>query len=239
MAPRLSAGLAAVTDARVCVNGCRYHHRHATDCPDNDQCPGCLPRPADVGGLCQRCYDQADRALEQLPRMWADLEAHLPPGAGTGQARVSGTPEKRIGMALGPADARLAIERVLASWVEQHAEELGHHPPVNGRNPRNTAPWLHTRLEWAADQDWVDDYTQELRDLTRAARGLLNPSGRRRLTQIGPCPEDDCPGTLTATLAASDELLPPSLNCTHDPAHVYSAHDWRYVGRRANRKDAA
>lgn len=56
------------TEVRYCVGGkwagpdadstfpCLVRFQHLADCADRDDCPGCLPREADSGWLCEHCH---------------------------------------------------------------------------------------------------------------------------------------------------------------------------------------
>lgn len=199
---------------------CVLPHRHEAE----------RPRRA-VDGLytCSGCLYGLTEALECLPRQWDTLGRSLAPQSRTGP-QVTGTRERALPINVAVADQREDIRGKLASWSVMIAEERGITPPGAG-TPHVTAPWLLVHLRWACAQPWLDEYAAEIRQLRSRANALLYPTGRRRV-EVGPCVEHGCDGTLTATIAPLDDLLPSSVTCDVDLAHTWSASEWHTLGRR-------
>lgn len=90
--------------------------------------------------------------------------------------------------------------------------------------------WLATWHDWLLAQEYVDDWVQDLADLHSEAWACAYPSGRRWHV-IADCPEPACQGRLRAAVASQDELLPDRVVCTEEPAHAWSAAQWRLLRR--------
>lgn len=213
---------------------CRVRGRHLAECGD-ETCTGCLPRHADAGQLCEQHAEKLADALRDMPDLWQRLEEYLPPGSGGGRERVGGTYEDPSPVNLSVADHRALISETLGEWLLLHFEEsTAPRLPINWRNPATSAPWLSVRLAWAVGQDWVGDYVFEVTSLAGKARGLLNPTGRRRIAEIGPCPEPGCGGVLAASVAQTDDLYPSEIQCSVNSDHVWPCRGraWIQLGAR-------
>lgn len=151
-----------------CANGCPLAHQHVIGC-QVDGCRGCLPRPSDVGALCQRCYDRLETAIrtanEFAAHMYAigDLLAITCIPSSDMPTRHGDPAEATV---LHPAtlDADEYMS-LISSWAHVILEE---HPNQPMRGP--TAPpwngdvtaWILPHLEWAAAQDWTTDMQSEI-----------------------------------------------------------------------------
>ncbi len=203
---------------------CPLPHRHEPE----------RPREAAHGVIvCRPCLEQTRQAVAELPAQHDALGRMLATGgSGTGP-KVSGTKEKRLPIRGEVADHREHITRTLVSWVMLVAEERGDAPSCRPI-ATETAAWLEVRHEYALAQMWGDEYASELLALRHRALALLNPSGRRRIAQVGPCVtvENDqtCPGVLSASVAPSDALLPSSVDCDVCGAS-WTADEWLRLGR--------
>lgn len=127
----------------ACANGCTIRGEHLPDCDgttvnragDVVECRGCLPRPAETGVLCARCWARLQSTVRTLPALVDHLELMArpsiasPSGAGGGGHRPPG-PRSLYPEALGVADDLAAM---LASWCGQTAVALGvTAPPSRG-----------------------------------------------------------------------------------------------------------
>lgn len=184
----------------------------------------------DGGYVCRGCHARMEQTLAELPAQHQALTGRL---AATGSSRmaeqVTGSRERPLPINLTVADHREHIVRVTASWASLTAEERGMALPHS--DLPSVCAWLLRHLEWACAQPWVDDYAAELSTLRGRALSLLYPTGRRRV-DIGPCVEQDCAGTLVATIAPVDDLLPGSIDCDTDPEHHWSPSEWHALSRR-------
>lgn len=212
------------------MSTCVLTHRHRADpcdCGSDDRACATPRRALDGLYVCGGCFDRLEQTLAELPARYDDLAERLASGGGAGP-KVTGSPERALPIVPAVADHREQIARVLASWASLVAEERGLRGPASP-TPHTLAAWLGEHLTWCCAQPWIDDFTGEVRDLSGRAYALLYPSGRRRV-KVGPCVE--CSGTLTATIAPVDDLLPSSIDCDADEAHSWSADRWLALGRR-------
>lgn len=203
---------------------CPLPHRHNPNQPRHNP---------DGQRICRGCSDRLVRALQQLPDQHDQLARMLAP-QNTGPApKVTGTPTRPLPINPAVAEHRDQIRRVLASWAATIAAERTETPPPTP-NPQNTAPWLLRRCEWALRQQWADLYAAETLQLSSGAWNLLYPDGRRCI-HIGQCVEYRnrirCLGQLTASVAHTDTLLPPTIDCdTCGTRHT--ADRWVQLGRK-------
>lgn len=122
----------------TCATGCVVRGEHVAGCPGVDgegrECPGCLPRAAEVGVLCPRCWGRLQSAVRTLPALIGHLFEMAEPSLsspmgrfGGGGGRRSSGPRSLYPGALGAADDLVAM---LASWCDQVAEALCVRVPV-------------------------------------------------------------------------------------------------------------
>jgi hypothetical protein len=132
---------------------------------------------AEVGRLCGHCFDGAKSILTEIGELWPRLPEAFIPGRALAQ-RVSGSREPStplnldawdmyVDAPLGPVhDAwhdqrgQPSVSAVLASWVDDWAEQLGQ------QRGADYVPWLLARLEWAAkDYAGLVPFLVEIRSL--------------------------------------------------------------------------
>ena len=125
----------------ACVSGCTIRDQHLAECDgtalgrDGElmECRGCLPRPAEVGVLCERCWGR----LQSLVRTAPSTVEHLLEVAGQVLAsHPSGGGRRAPGPAcLVPEASVMADElhSVLAAWCKEIAQEnlIGSRLPVD------------------------------------------------------------------------------------------------------------
>lgn len=165
------------------------------DGPREDDQP--RPRWATRGLLCARCAGLLERRLAEMPATADQLRAILgATGGGRGEnRRTKGQPPVPLNIAAHDHLQHLAA--TLGSWVALAAEERGLRGPER-QTPHHLSQWLLGHLDWLVQQPWVDDLSDELRDLTRTADGLTQVRpGWHRL----PAP---CPGCESLTLGRWD-----------------------------------
>lgn len=88
----------------TCARGCTVRDRHLSSCPDSETCPGCQPREASVGLLCEPCVGRVTRALLDAPHLVAWLRENVAPGSGGDAPRVAGTREAPAPLSLAAVD---------------------------------------------------------------------------------------------------------------------------------------
>ena len=166
----------------ACVSGCTIRDQHLADCDGTAlgrggelmECRGCLPRPAEVGVLCERCWGR----LQSLVRTMPSTVEHLLEVAGQVLAsRPGGGGGRRApgSRCLVPEASVMADElhSVLAAWCKEVAQEN-----LAGRRlPVDSTRWTDGLVAvdpgtWAA----VLDGAEEAEPI-----GLSRPDGTRLL----------------------------------------------------------
>lgn len=190
------------------------------------------PRQAADGlVLCWWHRDRLERHLAELPALHQACEAALLGRSGTNTVGpVSGTHEPSWAVCDAPSAAREHIRVELVSWVRIGLDE-GPWQAVPADTVTAMATWLVTRVDWYAARPWADEVARTIADTHGEAYRAAYPDPLHRVA-IGTCPEDDCPGTLVATVRRTDALLPSTIDCDHDAEHCWTADQWHALGRR-------
>jgi hypothetical protein len=109
-----------------CARDCRIARRHQANCehPDDGQCRGCAPRPADFGALCIACHYRLVRALHDLPHARVLLAGHLEPSYARRTNPVKATKgDPPVPLNLNVLDATVEFDNIPLAWARLHAEE--------------------------------------------------------------------------------------------------------------------
>lgn len=97
--------------------------------------------------------------------------------------------------------------------------------------------FLGAHVEWLADHDG-QKAADDLHHISTGLEQIVRQTRPSRVI-VGPCPEPDCRGTMTATVRKGDDLLPSAIRCSVAPRdHVWEPHDWPALGRRTPFKPA-
>jgi hypothetical protein len=195
-------------------------------------------RAADSLRLCHPCRNHLSRLITGLPARYADLEDRLSV-TGTSGDRVSGSSSTPLPINTAVAGCRYDIQHTLVSWALYVAEERGLMVPMEGSDPRHTAPWLAKHSDWlAADRAGSEECLPAMRDLTGRSWALIDPSGRKRI-KVGPCTQtgDDgpCAGVLYATVRAEDDVRPSAIFCDTCDLEI-APESWLRFGRTYQRE---
>lgn len=120
--------------ANTCARGCTIRHRHATGCPDRDDCNGCQPREATHGHLCYPCHKRLEEMLRWAPEQCNLLDRfatmNAAPVARGDADLIHGTGEIPTPIRLACVDARQLIGDLLSEVVERLVEDYQMRGPV-------------------------------------------------------------------------------------------------------------
>ena len=162
-----------------CARGCLLWGQHHPNCPDQDTCDGCLPRPAEIGHYCQKCAFALRDLIADLPRLITGM--YLMPGGQLAppDRTNNGDPSRRgtkvDQLSLSPAhDAADEAARWLHSWAVDLADLLAERGPFEYRkhdgipvpNPKTEARYLTSRLAQLCSHPAVNDLNDEARQLS-------------------------------------------------------------------------
>jgi hypothetical protein len=175
--------------------------------------------------LCAGCADRLAAAPKHLATLYNDLEPRLASSeAADGQPRGKGCTPNRIPNSV-IVEARADIEAVLRSWSRLVSEDRGVTPPT----PTTTAcaVFLTKHAAWLAAQPFASEAT-ELDTVYRKHRNKVQASAARTF-EVGPCPDTDCPGTLTAHLRG-DGNTSSVVYCDTNPEHMWPRELWLHLG---------
>lgn len=228
---------------------CVATHRHD---------PERLRRALDGLRLCGGCVDRLTQGVAELPALHDQLLTRLTTpyrGEHPDDRQQLAIADKPIPLQPDVADHRDNMRRVAVSRAMLVAEERGLDGPADARLP-TVAAWLTVHVTWASAQAWADEYVAEIGALTGRARSLIAGNRLRRIV-VGACPKEvpcrwdvnqseaqaaaiygtsPCLGTLSATLAPQDSLLPSSVDCDEILEHRWTADQWMTLGRAVMRQ---
>ena len=195
--------------------------------------------------------DKIAAHLRTIRRAWPDM---LPTGPRTGQReRVHSTREPSPPAPIAVLSLRREVCEVLASWVRLVLEDaldvnggtmVVH---LDGRDAEALAGWLVVWADWLGEHEAARIALDELGMMARLCEDVVTQRRVRRF-RVGPCIDFmhdrngepilndgrlvSCTGKLFALIRSEDDLLPSVLTCTADPAHAYTASEWRRLGER-------
>ena len=143
----------------------------------------------DQAYACQTCANRLERALGDIPALWAELDTVL-----TRQARYS-DPEGRGGdkalpFNLKASDVRGALRGTLNTWCRLIAEERGKDLPED--HPAAVARWLLNHVTWLRHHRAGADAVDEITSVVHKMRGIIDRPAER--IYAGPC--RDCNGDM-------------------------------------------
>ena len=149
---------------------------------------------------CLGHFERMQRALEVIPWQWSILSAA--PGSGKGQARVSGTAERSLGVSIpvldliGPANTgtvrdvygdqtgMVSVASILDGWVSDWIDTRGKRETRPVPTVPRLAEWLAKRLDWAVrEHPALEDFAADMRRTVaalKAANGDLPQEDEHR-----------------------------------------------------------
>lgn len=182
-----------------CEYGCRINHQHETTC-QGEPCPGCLPRPAEVGQLCAWCHRQLTAHITEAPKLIIHLDEMGKPFA------QSPTMEREGGTRQDPAEGdpypapwhdRDDIENMLTTWAKDICQaRFGHESPELRRSHHNEPPltplseWMLNHLDWFTEHDQIIDMRAEFAHKISTSKARFPTLDRSKRMDI-PCPRCD------------------------------------------------
>lgn len=226
------------------ATGCWIPGKHLPECDDR-LCRGCVPDLAGSGlRLCYRHADAIGANAVLLGSLWSELALHLVAGGGGGEGRGS-NPHPSLMVNEAVIEVRATIRHTLVGWARIVHEERGVSLPWRWklhRLPRGVEGPVRASVEpvettgalgryverhgrWLAAHEAAGECSNELASLVSAGRRAQGHAGTR-VIPIGPCPMEDCAGTLRGLLRTERSLLPSAVTCDADAGHEWTAADW-------------
>ncbi|GHF64646.1 hypothetical protein GCM10010218_52800 [Streptomyces mashuensis] len=218
------------------------HHAHhangvvrrtAAACPgagcERREASGLARRLAAPGsGLCEACRARLSLELTRLPALYEEC-GRLLGGSDQPREKVSGGPLPGLPFNVAASEARSAITGVLGAWAALVAQQR--RLPAPPRTPVHLALFLVRHADWLAAHPAAGEVSQEIAQVTRRARRVVDPRTRRRVA-LGPCAEAGCDGTLVAVVSSDRPEQPAAITCDADAAHHWEGSQWLALSRR-------
>jgi len=193
------------------------------------------PRVASGGAyLCAVCASALTANLKALPQRYEDCgrllggrDARRDNVRVTGDAAAPGLPFNTAA-----ADARTTALAVLASWSGLVADERLVTPPP--REASSLTRFLLRHLSWLLAHPAAEELSREVGRATRLLRQVIDPDPLHQ-TQVGPCVEPGCQGTLTAMLGTPDATPAAEVVCSANSVHHWPSEEWVRLSSRMSR----
>ncbi|MFD3741609.1 hypothetical protein [Streptomyces sp. NPDC058629] len=142
--------------------------------------------------LCVHCTTTLTARLQQLPRMYFELEQHLAPGSASGQGRSGKGGPAPLPLRVDILDLRAEFDTV-SGWLSAVHDARGLRGP---RLAGDALTRLHTAVAGLlAHMPWIvatwpgaGDLASEIGELHRNAATVVDPDPRPRGRRIGHCP---------------------------------------------------
>lgn len=182
--------------------------------------------------ICVDCRNLAEEHLVALPE-WYEICAHmLDFGRPRMRERVSGHRPRGIELRDAVVTVRSDILGVLASWCGLVVGERGV-PGPDELSIRELTTFIAIHLNWLTEHPAAADLVDELDELSRAARAVVQPGHGRR--EIGRCVEPGCDEVVRAD-RDDDGREPDKVVC--DAGHVWRPETWLLLegGQRDERR---
>jgi hypothetical protein len=180
--------------------------------------------------LCRACLTETTRGLRRLAGLYQHCERLLEgPARGHVRDKVSGSAVPGLQFNCAAADARSTILSVLSSWSGLVAEARAVSAPA--RTAPALSGFLLRHARWLAAHEAAPELTSEIRQLVSSASKIAFPSRPQRIF-VGRCPQDDCGGSLFATIEGQDTSLPAEIGCDAELEHSWPARAWLSLGRQ-------
>ena len=194
--------------------------------------------------VCRWHATRTERAVAELPALYAALERRL---VSSGAGQLSGLPtgSQIPGLNLNHrvVQCRTDMRNNLSTWTRVAVEERRMRVPADEMTAM--AAFVVAQIDWYLSQPWAKQFVNDTLDDWTLARALNDPNPVRMI-EVGPCPEPDCDGQLTARIRPADSLLPHSVECDQsptdddgEPLHYWSADKWLTLGRKITRMESA
>lgn len=164
------------------------------------------------GSLCNRCHAKIHSQLDDLIEYWVGAHDELLPSQTGSGGRSS---ERTIGLNVA-ALSFIAGHDILAflhGWEAIIREDRGLTPPALVAKPssleseiRDAIAFAQSHLAWSATQDWISDFTKELREIH--GQGMAAARRFVEKTRKIPCPAETGEGACSnlLTINAEDPL---------------------------------
>jgi len=186
--------MTGIKTTRACVRGCTMYRYHLDECPNPDECRGCLPQRAKHGRLCHTCHRRLELMIHDAPTVIRWLTGNMTAGdTSSGAAKQDYDRVKGESVDLPDAikvdilDHRDLIRDRLTLWVDDWCEHKGLSGP-DRHEPQTDAAYLLTWLPGICGLEWIGEWWEEMAETMIEAHALApwRPV-MRRIPRV-PCP---------------------------------------------------
>lgn len=211
--------------------------------------PACRRTVSDAW-VCAPCAATIAGRLQAAAELWPDLlttcagqarmgepgpraRGHAPPqpirpGLGDPAEDHQGGPPTGLPFGWTASDVRDSVRNTVTTWVRHIVAErptgmlLGTTPTL--------LRWLAGQCEWLRHQPYGAEALDELDDAVGMVAPAVDRPAMRTRVAVGPCPEVDCAGQVTALVPARLDI-PAVMRCDGCGSE-WGAQQWARVGRR-------
>lgn len=177
---------------QACIRGCSLYNRHLSDCEDQDECRGCLPRRAEHGNLCWPCHRRLELMLTDAPTVYRWLTGNMGSGQGAARARQD---YERGGGEGSPAPIKVDLfdqRQLLADRLALWADDLAETKAITGPEQHTVEADVEFLMTWLPGIErfyWIGDWFEELAETLSDAHSLAPWRPEVKRVSGIPCPE--------------------------------------------------
>ena len=206
-------------------------------------------RPVDGAFLCQQDTTKLRGTLEYAAWIAGELDVTLARQARFGERNGGKSADKPLPYDVRASEAAWVLRNTLTTWCRVMIDELGQDMPKTatpgesdgltgapryGRANQDVttaeaALWLSQRIGVLRTHPAAGEAADEIGQAVAQARRAIDQPANRARIPIGPCPEPQCPGHLTAYIPAQPDRH-PTITCGQ--GHTWDTIHWRSIGRR-------
>jgi hypothetical protein len=173
---------------------CPIHHAQDPDRPR---------RPASGSYLCTGHIQQGRTILRELSGLDDQLAVIAAPSGQASQG--SRNAEKPIPYHEKAANHRRTLRGCLVGWCRTVVTERDLDPEWLTGDTAEMTTFLARHHDWSVNQQWAEEYAEDLREIHAVARGLLSRRPLGEATRVQ-CPANGCEGMLIAPFRDAELL---------------------------------
>jgi hypothetical protein len=181
--------------------------------------------------LCQECRNELENHLIELPEWYERCEQILDYRRYRTAERSNGHNANVVRLGDDAVTVKSNMIATLSSWSGLVVVERGVTAPDN-LDIQKLSGFLAIHLEWLTAHATAPDFADELAELAKAARAIVQAESLARV-ELGPCVQPGCRRTVYAMTHDEEGLVPYRVSC--EAGHVWRPDQWLVLSGRLER----
>lgn len=191
-------------------------------------CASCGEPITDSAYVCRLEADRSARRWREAADLWPHVAEAAWRQTRIGERGRGGSGhEQPLPVDLPASDARWSVANTVQTWARHVAQETGADLPAGIASAWR---WLAGRTDWLRYRPYAGEVMDELDDAAALVWRTVDLPPVRSRIPVGPCPQPDCAGQVTAVVPAREQV-PAVMSCGQCGA-AWGVVEWRGVGRR-------